>query len=403
LFGAAVVIALSSEISWITFGDRNHTSSICLLSLAVLFQVIAYGQNALVQGMRRIKDLARMNVLGALYGTVISIPVIYFLRDSGVVISLVIVSGMMLVTSSWYSRQFKVEVPLLTFSEVKEETVALMKLGSVFMIGTLLLTAVAYIVRTLILRKEGLHAAGLYQSAWTLGGLYVSLIIQSMAADFYPRLTAAATDDLTCNRLVNEQVRVGMLLACPGVIATISLAPLVTAIFYSAQFAPAVAVLRWICLGTMLQVITWPMGFIIVAKGKKRIFFYCELACALTYAALAWVLVNLIGLSGAGIAFFGYCIFHGLLHYPIVNRISGFRWSDQNVREGILLMCSVAIAHVANYLVPAMWAAAIGSMITLICGVYSIRVLISVSTDRKIPKPFEMLLGLARKGESRVP
>ena len=110
--GAGVVIALSSEISWITFGNRRQTSSICLLSLAVLFQIISWGQNALVQGMRR---MARMNVLGALYGTVVSVPVIYFLRDNGVVLSLVIVSGMMLVTSTWYSRQVKVEVPSLTF------------------------------------------------------------------------------------------------------------------------------------------------------------------------------------------------------------------------------------------------------------------------------------------------
>ena len=285
---------------------------------------------------------------------------------------------------------------------MKEETVALMKLGSVFMIGTLLLIAVAYIVRTLILRKEGLHAAGLYQSAWTLGGLYVGLIIQSMAADFYPRLTAAATDNQTCNRLVNEQVRVGMLLACPGVIATISLAPIVTAIFYSTQFAPAVAVLRWICLGTMLQVITWPMGFIIVAKGKKRIYFYCELACALTYAALAWILVDLMGLSGAGIAFFGNCIFHGFLHYPIVNRISGFRFSSHNLREGTMMICFVGIAHSANYLVPKIWAAAIGSTIALVCLLYSIRVLLSLSSNRTIPKPFDKLLGLAGRGESTV-
>ena len=39
---------------------------------------------ALVQGMRRIADLARMSVLGALFGTVFRIPIVYFYGANGV-------------------------------------------------------------------------------------------------------------------------------------------------------------------------------------------------------------------------------------------------------------------------------------------------------------------------------
>ena len=48
-----------------------------------------------------------------------------------------------------------------------------------------------------------------------------------------PRLTAAAKDNSTCNRLVNEQTHVCILLAAPGVIATYTLAPFVITLFYS--------------------------------------------------------------------------------------------------------------------------------------------------------------------------
>ena len=64
---------------------------------------------------------------------------------------------------------------------------------------------VAYVVRVIILRQVGFEATGLYQSAWTLGGLYVGFILQAMGADFYPRLTASITTMRGCNRLVNEQ------------------------------------------------------------------------------------------------------------------------------------------------------------------------------------------------------
>lgn len=77
-----------------------------------------------------------------------------------------------------------------------------------------------------------------------------------MGTDFYPRLTAVAEDNAQCNRLVNEQTEVGLLLAGPGILATLALAPLVLVIFYSSRFVAAVGVLRWICLGTLLQVVT---------------------------------------------------------------------------------------------------------------------------------------------------
>ena len=80
-----------------------------MLALAVFFGDVSSGQSALVQGMRRIADLAKMNVLGALYGTLFSIPIIYFYHENGVVPALVCVAAMGILTSWWYARKIKVE------------------------------------------------------------------------------------------------------------------------------------------------------------------------------------------------------------------------------------------------------------------------------------------------------
>ena len=69
----------------------------------------------------------------------------------------------------------------------------------------------------------------------------------------------------------------GLLLAAPGVIATLTFAPLVIWLFYSSAFAPAVEILRWICLGMMLRVASWPMAFVLVAKGERKLYFWTEL------------------------------------------------------------------------------------------------------------------------------
>lgn len=376
LMGAALLFAFSRQVSKLTFGGTGHAAAISLLSLAVLFRLVSAGQGALIQGMRRIADLAKMGVLGALFGTVISIVIVYFFRENGVAPSLVAVAAMAIGTSWWYSRKIRLQTPAMTMSLIACEAAPLLKLGFAFMSSGLMTLGVAYAVRIILLRKVGFEATGLYQSAWALGGLYVGFILQAMGADFYPRLTARAGDNQACNRLVNEQALVGLLMAGPGVIATLTFAPLVIEIFYSHKFGPAVELLRWVCLGTMLQVITWPMGFIIIAKGKQTIFFWCEVAWAVASLPLAWLCISHFGLNGAGIAFFGSYIFHGIMIYPTVHWLSGFRWSAENKRTGLLFLSLIALVFCGSCFLSPFATLCVGTLVAVLSGIYSTRMLL---------------------------
>ena len=340
-----------------------------------------------------------MGILGSFFGLLISIPLVYFLREKGVVPALVGVAAMSIVTSWWYSRKVKIQPPAMTASQMKEEAAALLKLGFAFMASGILMMGAAYAVRIMVIRMVGLEAAGFYQAAWTLGGLYVGFILQAMGADFYPRLTAVANDDVSCNRMVNEQAQVSLLLAGPGVIATLTFAPFVITLFYSTEFGAAVEVLRWICLGTTLQVITWPMGFIIVAKGRQKLFFGAELAWTVVNLGFSWMCVRSFGLNGAGIAFFGSYIFHWLLIYPIVRRLSGFRWSTANRKTRLIYLSIIAAVFCGSYVLPPLLAAGVGTLAVILSSVYSIRVLLNLIPFDRIARPIQrllLLLGFAR-------
>ena len=382
--GALALVLLAGPISNVTFGSRQGAVGVALLSLAVLFREIAAGQGALIQGMRRISDLARLTVLSALFGTVITIPIIYVWGADGVVPSLVAVAGASILTSSWYSRKIKLPRVTVTMAQAAREARALLGLGSAFMVTAFLTMGAGYVIRVLVLRGVGFEAAGLYQAAWALGGLYVAFILQAMGADFYPRLTAVAEDHPACNRMVNEQAEVSLLLAGPGVLATLTLAPLVIALFYSPEFYPAVTILRWVCLGMTLRIIAWPMGYIVVAKGAKGIMIATEVAATVVHVGLAWVLLPIIGLAGAGVAFFGLYVWHGVLIYAIVRRLTGFRWSRENLRLGMLFLPATALTFSFFYLLPSWMAVAVGLGLSVLCGIHSVRTLITLLPDGAI-------------------
>jgi PST family polysaccharide transporter len=394
--GALLLLIFSKPVSQFTFKDDRHAGTIALLALAVFFGDISAAQSALVQGMRRISDLARINVLGALYGTLFSIPIVYFLGEPGLGPYLVCVAGMAIVTSWWYARKIQVERVSLGIKQLLGESSALLKLGLVFMSSGLMALGAAYLIRIMILRRMGQADAGYYQAAWNLGGLYIGFILQAMGADFYPRLTAAAKNHAECNRLVNEQAEVGLLLAGPGVLGTLVFAPLVINIFYSGKFGPAVEILRWICLGMFIRVWSWPIGFIVLAKGARNIFFWVESLSYLTQVLLTWFLAVLFGLNGVGIAFFLMYVLNWFGLSIIVHHLTGFRWSVANCKLAAVFLPVIAFVFVGWYVLPRPLAYVTGSVATLLTGLYSLKLLCTLIAPQRLPSPVKKGLRLLR-------
>ncbi len=392
LLGATLLVVLSRPISKITFDSYEFAGPVALLSLAVLFRVVSDGQRALIQGLRRLSDLATITVLGGAVGTVASIALVWAFRERGLVLTLIAINAATLLVSWWLGRQVRVERPQLAAAQVGAEVGALLQLGSAFMASGMLTMGAAYAIRILIVRQVGLEAAGLYQSAWTIAGLYVGFILRAMGADFYPRLSAAVRDRAECNRLVNEQAEVSLLLAGPGIIGTLTFAPVVISLFYSSAFQQAVEVLRWVCLGATLQVITWPIGYIIVAQSRQRIFFLTELAYTVVYMGLAWALVRRSGMNGAGMAFFGSYVFQGLMIYPIVRRLTGFRWSAVNVRIGIAFLSAIGLLFCSYYALPFWLTTAVGAIALLLNTLYSARILVSLVSTHRVPAQIQRSL-----------
>jgi len=394
--GALLLLIFSRPVAVLTFGNGQQAGAVALLALAVFFGEVSQGQAALVQGMRRITHLAWMNVLGAFYGTVLSIPIIYFYGEQGLVPALVCVAAMGVLTSWWYARKIRVQRVAPAWRETFSQASELLKLGSILMLTGLMAMGTMYLVRLILLRTMGIEAAGFYQAAWVVGGLYIGFIVQAMGADFYPRLTAAANDHPQCNRLVNEQMEVGLLLAVPGILATLTFAPLVLQLFYSAKFGPAVEILRWICLGMVLRVASWPMGFVLLAKGERNIFFWLELGNGAAYVALVWAGVNTFGLPGTGIAFFVSYVAYAISVSLVVRRVSGFQLSTANQQLAFWGVPVIAAVFIAWYFLPRLAFTAFGVAATILAGIYSLKSLFTLIPLEQCPRLAQNLFRFLR-------
>ena len=376
ILGAALLAGLSGIISQMTFDNRDHALALAIISLTVFFGAVSGGQRALIQGMRQIRNLAILGILGALFGTLFSIPIVYFWGMKGIPWYLVMVSAMGILTSWWYARKIQTEEFSLPWKEVWTAARPLLALGLVFMSSGLITTATAYLIRMVVVRRLGLDAAGLYQSSWTLSSLYVGFILGAMGADFYPRLTAVAKDNEACRNLVNEQMEIGLLMAVPGVVATLAFAPWVIAIFYSSKFAPAVEVLRWQTLGIFLRVISWSIGFIILAKGAKRLFLFTEIISSIVHVVLMLGLVHFFDLSGTGMAFFGLYLFHVALMLFCSARFWNFSFSPTNAKYISISCIVIAVAFCASVFLNSVASLILNTLLFMVLSAYCLRALL---------------------------
>lgn len=301
--GSFAVILLSPKLSQLTFDNSEHTTGIALAGLTVLFANLKGGQMALIQGMRRIGDLARLNVIGAVSGTIISVGLYWAFGMQGIVPAIVLLSLTELCASWWFARKVVVSQVTMSWMDSFKAAGGMVQMGLAFMWNGLLIVIVAYLTRTLIAQEIDLVAVGIFSAAFALSGMFVNFVLGAMGADYYPTLTAINTDHKKMRELVNQQTEIGLLLATPGLCATLAFAPWVIELFYTSEFAQSADLLRWFALGCIGRVASWPLGFIILAKGYSRLFILTETAINITHLILIILLLNWIGIEGVAIAF----------------------------------------------------------------------------------------------------
>lgn len=382
--GATILLITALPISHLTFGSDHYVSAVAILGLAVLLRILGGGQLALLQGLRQISILARANILSAFASTALCVPMVYFWKEQAVAPVVVVMAGVTAIVT-WRLGQRFVPSSRAAWPQVATESKALVHLGLVFMASTLLTTGSAYLARLVILQNAGIVGAGLYQAAWALGVLYSGFILQAMGSDFFPRLSRIANDDAASNRLVNEQIRVSILLAAPGVLGTITFAQLVMHLFYAAQFEAAADTLRWIGFGTYLQTLAWPAGFILLAKGAKRPFFWLEVSTAVVQVTLMVLLVPIYGHVGAGMAFCLMYLSHTAAVTYLAKRASGFAWSRDNALIALGYLSVIAAVFAGFYLLEALQALALGVTATVLAGCFSAAALLQLVPVAALP------------------
>ncbi len=347
--GALVFWCLRDVLAVRVLGDAGQGTAVGWLAVGVALTVASGSQAALLNGLRRIGDIARVSVLSALLSTAIGVAALLLWGERGVLVFVLGGPLASFVWGHWYvSRLPKIEGSRTPLSQLVAQWKTLARLGAAFMVAGLVVTLGQLAVRVLIQQELGVDALGQFQAAWMISMTYIGFVLGAMGADYYPRLTAVIKEPAEANRLVNEQTEVALLLAGPVLIAMLGLAPWVIHLLYSREFAEAATVLRWQVLGDILKVASWPLGFVILAAGAGRTFMLTESFGIGLFVLLTWLGIPLLGVEASGVAFVGMYVAYLPIVLLLARYRTGFSWQRRVTLQMVLLLALAGMVFVAS-------------------------------------------------------
>lgn len=350
ILGTLMMLIFCISLSKYSFGDASHAMGIAFIAVTILIMSVSGGQLALLQGLRKINQMAKATFYGAILGTVITLPLYWFLGIDGIVPGMILTALGNLILSWWFTKEIQLEKITISFRDTVKGGAKMVSLGFFITITGIMATVVLYIVRSFLLKKMNIDTVGCFQACWMIATLYLGIILNAMLADFFPRLTEVNTDNLIANRLINEQLEIAFLFATPMIVGIIVFADLIIKILYSAEFIPAIPVLRWLISGTFFTIISWPLGVLFLAKNKGVFSFITEGIWNILFLAILYLSWDYFKFETIGYAYVIACFVRFVVVYFCTIHLSNFKFTKINLIYllvfGVLVimtMCNVII------------------------------------------------------------
>ena len=339
LLGLVLVVCFSPLLSKASFGNYDYTIPFIILSVTLLLDQLSAGQKVVLQGMRRLKDLAKCSAFGVTFGLFTSVPLYYWLGIEGIVPTFLLSSVCTLLLSWFYSRKIKIEKVKVTPKQTFEHGKLMLVMGVSMSLSGILNTAVAYALRGFIQANGGVEQVGLFQAGFIIMTTYVGMVMNAIATDYYPRLAAINKDNQKCREALSQQGELGVMILAPMLTICLVFMPFVLKILYSDRFLAANEYISWACLGMMLRLSSWVISFLFVAKAESKLFMINELSANLYYLVFSLIGYKTFGLVGLGIAFALEYVVYFVQCYLIVRKRYDFSFSNSFIKcYGIQLL-----------------------------------------------------------------
>ena len=301
LLGFLFCVVVSPFIDEYAFTWGDHTLHFATMGFAVAMIAVASGEMAILKATRHLGAMAKVLVISALTGVVVSVPLYYFLFHSGIVPAIVLTAAATMLTTIAYS--WRCYPMRLSFSrQMFSDGLGMIRLGIAFMLAIAVGGAAEMLIRSYLNVEAGLACVGLYNVGYLITMTYAGMVFSAMDTDYFPRLSGVANDIEATNETVNKQMEVSLLLLAPMLVALLTALPILIPLLFSSEFLPVVSMAQVAIIAMYFKALTMPIAYITLARKDALPYLLLETS---SYVIMVWSVVvgfHYWGLYGTGVA-----------------------------------------------------------------------------------------------------
>jgi len=319
LLGVLVCLVAGPFLSQATFSWGDHSLHFILLAPAVGMIAITGGETAILKGQRKLGALAIVQIVSVVASLLISIPIYYVFWQSGIVPVIVLMAFVTMCATLFYSLRLY-PLQLSGAKGILGEGMEMVRLGVAYTLAGIIGSAAEMVIRSYLNLVGDLDVLGLYNAGYMLTITYAGMVFSAMETDYFPRLSAVNHDIEATNMTVNRQMEVSLLILAPMLTGLIVMLPVLIPLLFSHEFMPVIAMAQVAVLAMFFKVLTLPVAYITLARGKSLLFLFLETVYFVAFVVFIVYGYERWGLLGTGVAItvahvFDYLMINGVARW----------------------------------------------------------------------------------------
>lgn len=349
--GGLICLIFAKTLSEYTFKTIDYTWAFQLLSVSLFLKQMSSIYSSIIQSRIHLKHLANANIVANLIGILFTLPLYYYFRIDGIIYNILVIGLVEFIVFYVFFKRLKFEKVKLNKNDVINESKEILADGFFFNISGNLTLLSSYLLQIFITYYGGMKILGYYFSGYTILNTYVSIIFTAMSVDYFPRISKNKEDIKTMNEEVNFQIFIGTAILLPILLFLLFFSKFVIEILFSKEFSEAALYLQIAILGVFFKLFSWTLGFIILAKGSRKMIINNALLFNVLFIGIHILGFYIKGLVGLAIASNVYFLLHLSWNYWLTNKKLNVIIEKKQLKLyfycSIILLISIVVNFVA--------------------------------------------------------
>lgn len=315
---AIAIIFLADFISMKLLNTTEYSSIFIVFAITVVFFVLNGLLTSILNGQKEIKKLVILNIIGSLFGLVVTILLVTQYELYGALIAGIISQSIVfLVTLAFVLKSSWFRLSMFLGNMDIEYRNKLLKYSAMALVSATMVPLSHMYVRDYIGTNIGWDEAGYWQAIWRISETYLMLITTTLSVYYLPKLSSIQDKgELRTELLYGYKIIMPIVIIMA--LGIYLFRDLIIEILFTKEFSPMAELFLYQLIGDVIKIAAWLLGFIMVAKAMTKLFILSEIFFVFSFVGFVVLFVDMYGLIGVTIAFMAnYFIYMIFLYFSL--------------------------------------------------------------------------------------